>query len=422
MGLTLVEMQVTEQGLPISGHGNRTGRWHLLVLLLFAVALGCRQRAGIWILVPMITKELRLTFIEVGYVIASFTIASTAGFLLMAVFIWREKSWLGYAVLGIFGVLGALLTGASSGLSGLIVAQGIAGLAYGGLLLGTYCIVGGWLPRKSHGLAIGLVFAVTQSAAPLTPIITAEAVTHVGWRWSSQVVAALWFLWLLLWIWLSRRSGNILRRESNRRPVTLAQMFKGPVTWAVVVGVALANPLLSFQSGRLLNHASEVLKSDRPAAQWEFALLAFLPAMAAVAAGLISDALIRKGWSVGKSRTVLVTICGLLMSFPALFAFSRDPIIYPLVAMLSVTAGQGLVATLYTALVDAAPGRGIILGAGLSGWLGGLMGNVANLMTEPVSSRWGSEPLLIGFAILTLIATLCVRRLIRKMPAELVPA
>jgi len=148
----------------------------------------------------------------------------------------------------------------------------------------------------------------------------------------------------------------------------------------------------------------------------------FLPAMGAVTAGLISDALIRKGWSADKSRTVLVTICGLLMSFPALFAFSRDPVIYLLFAMLSVMAGQGLVAVLYTALVDAVPGRGIILGAGLTGWLSGLMGTVANMMTEPVSSRSGSGPLLIGFSILTLIAILCVRQLIRKMPAEVVPA
>jgi MFS family permease len=67
----------------------------------------------------------------------------------MAVFIWRERGWAGYAILGILGVLGALLTGASSGVGGLIVARGITGLAYGGLLVGAYRIVGGWLPAES---------------------------------------------------------------------------------------------------------------------------------------------------------------------------------------------------------------------------------------------------------------------------------
>jgi hypothetical protein len=413
-------MQVTEQGLPIGGHANMTGRWHLLVLLLFAVALGHYQSGGASILALTISEELRLSAPDLGSVIVSFNIASAAGFLLMAVFIWLEKSYLGYAVLGILGVLGALLTGASRGVSGLLVAGGISGLAYGGLLLGAYRIVGGWLPRKSHGLAIGLVFAVTQSAAPLAAIITAETMIHVGWRGSSHLVAALWFLWVLLWIWLSRRSGDTLHRESHRCPVTLAQMFKDSVTWAVVIGVALANPLLSFQSGRIMRHLSQLLKGDRPAGSGELALVTLLPAMAALAAGLISDALIRKGWSAGKSRALLVTICGLLMSFPALFAFSRDPVIYILFAMLSVAAGQGLLAVLYTALVDAVPGRGIILGAGLGGWLSGVMGNVANLMTEPVSSSLGSGPLLIGFSMLTLIATLCARALIGKMPSEMV--
>jgi MFS transporter, ACS family, hexuronate transporter len=415
-------MQVTEQGLATSGHADRTERWYLLVLLLFADALGCHQREGMWILALMISEELRLAFPNLGYVLASFGLASTAGFLLMAVFIWRKKSWLGYAVLGILGGLGALLTGVSSGVGGLIVARGIAGLAYGGLLVGLYRIVGGWLPRKSHGLAIGLVFAVTHSMMLLTPLITAVTATHIGWRWSSQVMAALWCLWVLLWIWLSRRSGDTLRSESHLYPVTLAQIFKDPVTWAVVVGVSLATPLLSFRSGQLLGQASELLKGDRPAARWEFALVVFLPAIGAVAAGLISDALIRKGWSAGRSRTVLVTISGLVMSFPALFAFSRDPGISFLFAILSLTAGQGLFAVLYTALVDAVPGRGIILGAALSGWLSGLMSKVANMMTEPISSRSGSGPLLIGFSILTLLAIICVRPLIRRMPAELVPA
>jgi hypothetical protein len=110
------------------------------------------------------------------------------------------------------------------------------------------------------------------------------------------------------------------------------------------------------------------------------------------------------------------------MSFPALFAFSRNPIFHLLFAMISVTAGQSLFAVLYAALVDAVPGRGIIVGFALSGWLGGLTGYVANNMTSPVTSRWGSGPLILGFSILTMIAILCVRSLTRKISEELVAA
>lgn len=415
-------MKVTEQGLSTNGQTDKTRCWFLLVLLLFAVALGCYQGDGTRILAPIIGQELRLDFPALGAVLASFALASTAGLLVLAAFVWRQKSWLGCAVLGILGALGALLTGASIGLGGLIVAVAMAGLAYGGLLLGAYRIVGGWISQKSHGLAIGLLFAVTKATAPLAPIVTGFAVDHIGWRWSARVVAGLWFVWVLLWILLSRQSGDALRREFHSYPVTLAQMFKNPITWAVVVGVSLATPLLSFRSGQLLAQASDLLKGDRPAALWEFALLVFLPPVGAIAAGVISDALIRKGWSAGKSRTVLITICGLLMSFPALFAFSSDPNIYLFFAIITVTAGQGLIAGLYAALVDAVPGRGIILGVVLSGWLTGLMSSVSNMITEPISSRSGSGPLLIGFSVLTLIAIGWVRALMRKMPTGLVPA
>lgn len=414
-------MQITERDLPTSEHAARSRRWYLLVLLLFAIALGCYQQGEMAILVLKIRDELMLSILDLGYVFASFALASTAGFLLMAVFIWREKGWVGYAVLGILGALGALLTGASSGAGGLIVARGLTGLAYGGLLVGAYRIVGGWLPPESHGLATGLLFAVTETMRLLPAVITPVVVMHVGWRWYSLVVAGLWFLWVLLWLWLLRRSGT-LRREKPGGLVTLAQMLKDRVTWVVIVSVAFASPLLSFQSGRLLDHLSELAKAADPAAAREFALVYLLPAMGAVAAGFISDTLIRKGWSAGKSRTVLVTICELLMAFPALFAFSRNPISHLLFAILSVTAGQSLFAVLYAALVDAVPGRGIIVGVGLSRWVGALMSYGANTMTGPVTSSWGSAPLVIGFSILTLIAILFVRPLTRKMPQELVPA
>lgn len=279
-------MQDTEQDLPTSRNIDRSGRWYLLVLLLLAVALGCYQRGETSILLVVI-HELKLSVLDFGYVVASFGLASTPGFLLMAVFIWREKGWAGYAVLGILGVLGALLTGASSGVGGLIVAWGITGLAYGGLLVGAYRIVGGGLPPKSHGLATGLLFAVTDSMRMFAGVITLGVIDHVGWHWCSRVVAGLWFLWVLLWIRLFRRSGDTVRREQPRGLVTLAQMFRDRVTWVVVVGVALATPLLSFQSGRILGYLSELAKAAGPAAVREFVLLALLPAMGAVAAGLI---------------------------------------------------------------------------------------------------------------------------------------
>jgi hypothetical protein len=235
-------------------------------------------------------------------------------------------------------------------------------------------------------------------------------------------VAVLWFIWVFLWIWLLRRSGGTLHREQPRGLVTLVQMFKDRVTWVVIVCVALASPLLSFQSEQLLDHLSELAKATGSAAVWEFMLVALLPAAGAVAAGLISDTLIRKGWSAGKSRALLVTICGLLMSFPALFAFSRNAVFHLPFAILSVTAGQSLFAVLYAALLDAVPGRAVILGLGLTSWLSGLMGNVANIMTEPVTSRLGSGPLVIGLSILALITVICFRLLTKKKPGELMPA
>ena len=414
-------MQVNEKDVTISNPADRSVPWNLLALLLFAIILGSYQRGEMSILLMMFREEFKLSVADFGYVLMGFGLASTLGFLLMAVFIWREKYWAGFAVLGILGVLGALLTGVSSGVGGLIMARGISGLACGGLLVGAYRVVGGWLPPESHGLASGLLFAAAHSMRLLTPLITMEAI-QVGWRRYSLCVAGVWFLWAILWIWMLRMSRDTFRSERPTDTVTLAQMFKDRVTWIVVVGVALASPLLAFASGRLLSYELELSKAGGAKAAWKFVLVDLLPATGVVAAGFTSDMLIRKGWSAGKSRAVLVAICGLLMSFSSLLYFSPVHVFYPVFAMLSVTAGQSLFAVLYAALMDAVPGRGIILGVGLSLWLGALMVSITNIMAEPLTSRFGSGPLVIGFCILTVVAIICVRPLARRISAEITPA
>jgi ACS family hexuronate transporter-like MFS transporter len=416
-----LRMQINEKDITITNPADRSVHWNLLLLLLFAVILGSYQRGEMSILLMMIREEFKLSVIDFGYVLTSFGLASTLGFLLMAVFIWREKYWVGFAVLGILGVLGALLTGVSSGVGGLIVARGISGLACGGLLVGAYRVVCGWLPPESHGLASGLLFAATHSMKLLTPLITMGAI-QVGWRRYSLGVAGVSLVWVFLWIWMLRMSRDTFRREQPTDTVTLAQMFKDRVTWIVVVGVALASPLLAFASGRLLSYELELSKAGGATAAWKFVLVDLLPEMGVVAAGFISDTLIRKGWSAGKSRAVLVAICGLLMSFSSLLYFSPIRVFYPVFAMLSVAAGQSMFAVLYAALADAVPGRGIILGIGLSVWLSALMASVTNIMSESLTSRFGSGPLVIGFCVLTLVAIICVRPLARKMSGEMTPA
>ena len=78
-------------------------------------------------------------------------------------------------------------------------------------------------------------------------------------------------------------------------------------------------------------------------------------------------------------------------------------------------------ANLYAALVDAVPGRGITVGVALATWLSGVIGQIADMVAEPISARWGSGPLLVGFSVLTLFAIPCVRIVTGKMAAEPVP-
>jgi hypothetical protein len=198
-------------------------------------------------------------------------------------------------------------------------------------------------------------------------------------------------------------------------------MFKDRVTWVVVVGVALATPLRLFQSGWLLGHVTKPSKAAGPAEIREFLLVYLLPPIGAVAAGLISDILIRKGWSAGNSRTLLVTICGLLMALPAPFALSHSPL-PSVVRDTQRDGGPRLARSFCCRPRGCCTRRGIIVGVALTRWLGGLIGTVANILAEPVTSRWGNEPLVIGFSILALFAVICVRLLTRKMPGELVPA
>ena len=68
-------MRVSQERLPTSRHADGTGRRYILVLLVFAVALGGHQREGMWTLAPMITSELSLGFSDLGKMLSTFALA-----------------------------------------------------------------------------------------------------------------------------------------------------------------------------------------------------------------------------------------------------------------------------------------------------------------------------------------------------------
>jgi ACS family hexuronate transporter-like MFS transporter len=151
----------------------------------------------------------------------------------------------------------------------------------------------------------------------------------------------------------------------------------------------------------------------------EDSLLAFwAPFLAAdignFAGGGLSSWLIARGWSTGRSRRLVALMSGIGMSTLAATVFFRS-----FSVMVMCFAVSTLCYAAFSTIVLALPAdlyrtRNVASISGLSGTGAGIGTIAATYLTGVVADRYSFEPILIGAALIPLIATAAVMLFIRN--------
>jgi ACS family D-galactonate transporter-like MFS transporter len=378
-------------------------RFIILGLLFVSVVINYLDRANLSIAAPLLARDLKLDSLRMGWVFSAFgwsyVICQIPGGWLVD----RIHPRALYAVLIAMWSVATVLLGFSTGLAMLFALR----LAIGAMEAPSFPInnrvVTTWFPENERATAIGsYTSGQFVGLAFLTPVLMYMQI-HYGWRGIFISVGLAGVVWALAWYFIYRgplsfkgtnlaeieliRQGGGLVALSDQNTASvkhgfntadLGQVLNKSKLWGLYIGqYALTSTLWFF-----LTWFPTYLVQYRGISFQQAGFLASLPFLGAfcgvLCSGVLSDFLVRRGFSLGVARkTPIVT--GLLLSTSIIGANYAQTPNWIITFMGLAFFGNGLASIAWSLVSAIAPKRLI----GLTGGVFNFIGNLSSI-TVPV--------------------------------------
>lgn len=430
-------------------------RWWIVLLLFAITCVNYADRATISIVGPDLARDLKLDPVALGYLLSAFSISYVTlqipgGWLLdrfgsRLVYLWSIVTWSVFTALqGFVGLLGG----------GRATARTLYGLR---LLLGAAeapsfpansRIVAAWFPAPERGTAAAIFnsaqYFSTVAFYPLMGLIT----HYLGWQYVFWTMGTLGLGFAMIWprvvhvprehpranaaeIALIERGGGLVDLDRRTAPVgggglrwiDLRRMLGHRMLLGIFLGQYCVNVLTWF----FLTWFPIYLVKAREMTILKVGFVATLPALCGffggVLGGLVSDALLRRGWSLSAARKTPI-VAGMFIA-SSIVACNYVSTQWAVIFFMSLAYfGKGVGALGWALMSDVAPRTATGLAGGLFNTFGNLAGVVTPIVIGYILSNTGSfNGALVyvgGHALLATVSFVFIAGTIRRI--ELRPA
>ncbi len=400
-------MDASSAEAPPRGFGFR---WTVVALLFAATTINYLDRQVLGILAPTLQRELGWSETDYGAIVSWFSLSYAVGLLLMGRIMDRIGVRLGMAWAITVWSAAAMAHALARGVAGFSLARAALGLGEAGNFPGAVKTVAEWFPKRERALAIGIFNAGTNVGALIAPIVVPWIAITWGWREAFLATGAIGFVWLVIWLLVYRAPEVHPRvstvelayiRSDGAEPtgrVVWARLLRDRQAWAFIVGKAFTDPVWFFYLFWLPKFLDTNWGVQLTGLAAPLIAIYVLADVGSVAGGWSSGALIKRGWSVNRSRKTAMLIAALLI-VPTAFAPSAGSM-WMAVALVSVAAAahQWWSANLFCTVSDMYPRRAVASVVGLGGFAGSMAATGVQRLTGRLLDATGGDYTLI-FAV-----------------------
>jgi ACS family hexuronate transporter-like MFS transporter len=433
-------------------------RWYICGLLFFAATINYIDRQVIGILKPTLVGEFGWQDERIyAAIVFTFQLAYAIGLLLagrvmdklgtrlgftLAVVLWSIAAvahavadwfpWLQLPTINLDASTGfsfVMLTGAAAGFA---LMRFLLGLGEAGNFPASIKTVAEWFPQKERALATGIFNSGTNVGALVTPLVVPWIALQWGWQWAFILTGLTGFFWIIAWSKMYRAPEQHQRlstgelayiRSDPVEPVVAipwGKLFPHRQTWAFSIGKFMTDPiwwLYLFWIPDFLNrnHGLDLKSIGLP-----LVVIYLVADVGSIGGGWLSSTLIKRGWSINRSRKTAMLVCALSV-VPIMFAANASNL-WVAVGLVSLAAAahQGWSANLFTLVSDTFPRRAVGSVVGIGGMAGAVGGMVISLVVGEILQRTGSYvPIFIIAGSAYLLALLIVHLLAPRLdPAD----
>ncbi|AZB36208.1 MFS transporter [Chryseobacterium bernardetii] len=368
---------------------NRNIRWWMLSLVFLATTINYLDRQVMGLLKPVLEKEFSWDEKDYSYIVMAFTTTYAIGYMAMGRFIDRVGTKIGYAVSLIVWSLASIGHGLVKSTIGFIIARSTLGISEAGNFPAAIKSVAEWFPKKERALATGIFNSGATVGAILAPLLVPFILGHYGWRQTFVWIGALGMVWIVLW-WkfyaVPEKTKNLSKEElqyiksdqaektEEKAKIPLSELLKYKVTWSFAIGKILTDPIWYFFMFWLPAYFSDVFKMDLTKPSLPLIIIYSGTTIGSIGGGYLSSFLIKKGWAIGKARSITMLLFA-LMVVPVMFSKYVDNMwMITIIIAFATAAHQGWGANLMTTVGDQLPNSYVSSVIGFGGMLGSAAG------------------------------------------------
>jgi ACS family hexuronate transporter-like MFS transporter len=407
-------------------------RWWIGGLLFASTVINYIDRQTLSVLAPYFKRDYHWSNEDFALIVISFRVAYAIGQSLSGRLIDKLGTRRGLSLTVTWYSLAAMLTSLAHGLGSFCVFRFLLGAGESGNWPGATKAVSEWFPKRERGWAVALFDSGSSVGAAVAPALVVWLYLRYGWRPAFVAIGMLGFLWLVIWRWLYQPPEDHPRISDQEREMILADkqdsdsgttqgqrvrwvdLIKLPQTWGVIAARSLSDPVWYFVADWFFVY----LKQDKHIDPEQGLLAAWIPFIGAdlgnFFGGGISSWLIRRGWSVGKARKVVIFFggFGVCLLIPTIFTSNLFA-----VSALFAAATFSYAAYSTMALVlpsDLFRSESVATVSGMSGTGAGLCTILVTYLIGYIADRFSFAPVLVGASIIPLVGVVLVLFLVRN--------
>lgn len=392
---------------------KKFSRIWIIILLFLATFVNALDRTNISVSSTAMMKDLHINPSMMGVILSSFFWAYMIGNIPAGSLADRYGSKKVYAISATIWSVATALTGAFRSLPAIIVMRlGVGAGEAAAFPIGTK-VVNENFSAEERGTATGIYIAGLRLGMAVAPVAVAWILTKYGWEMSFYITGILSLLWVLLWVFTypKDKKENLKSAEQVKKFDWVA--FKRLISKRNTIAVVFIKFFQDYLFYLFVTWLPGYLIMQRHFTIMKMGIFASLPWIVGMFAqplfGMLSDWMVRRGFSRTVARKLPIVVCQLLAGSVILTGYIQSPLAAVWLCVLGVAAESGSTAVLWTIPAELAEGgEGATLGGVMNtaGALAGILSPIVTGMIVTSTNSFNSAFAIAGVGIV--LAALCV--------------
>jgi MFS transporter, ACS family, hexuronate transporter len=391
-------------------------RWVVVSLLFFATTVNYLDRAILGVILPEIRNNFHFGLQAYGLIQFVFQIAYAAGSLCGGWLLDRYGTRIGYGLAVVVWSLAAMLNAFAGSAFQFGAYRTALGLGESANFPACTKAMAEWLPSDDRATGMGMINSGTNLANIFGPPLFIFIALKMGWQACFAIMGALGFLWLPLWFLTYRLPKPAGVAAPHIAKLSISEVMKYKQAWGYGIAKFLTDPVWWFYLFWLPTYLTDVRHYTPTERGTALTVVYAISGVGAVLGGVVAGALIKRGWTVGRSRKATMLFCAVVMPACALGVVVQNARLAVVLFGLATAAHQAWMTNLFVTPADVFPAEAVGSTNGFGVCLGGLGGALfSGIIPGMVIPHVGYVPVLLGMSCFYIIAWFIVHRMMGNL-------